>query len=216
MAVVMALTTKALDQVLSAVGMKFVPCDLNRDKLCKKLDWAETWFRTVTKLHTSNVKLHKKLNRTAKTAKLLTILLADNNDEAWREISQFYPLEAHDPKEIVDLLIKAVDKRLSPKLQKPALVQKASKRVARELALNERSAFEWLAGQYLPKIFKKHFRDKATARNGDGEPNTPYLRFATCALKELGINHHNGKPYSPESVVRAMTSASTGRKRRRS
>ena len=57
----MALTTKALDQVLSAVGMKFVPRDLNRDKLCKDLDRAKKWFRTATELHRSKVKLHEKL-----------------------------------------------------------------------------------------------------------------------------------------------------------
>ena len=139
----------------------------------------------------------RSLNQTAKTARRLKSLLADNDDEAWREISQFYPLEAHDPKEIVDLLFKAVDKRLSAKPQEPASIQKASKRVASELALNERSAFEWLAGQRLPEVFNKHFCDKATARNGDGEPNTPYVRFVTCALKKLGISHHNGEPYSP-------------------
>ncbi|MGA7388535.1 MAG: hypothetical protein WBW99_11500, partial [Pseudolabrys sp.] len=67
----MALTTKALDQVLSAVGMKFVPRDLNRDKLCKELDRAKKLFRTATELHRSKVKLHKKLNQTAKTARRL-------------------------------------------------------------------------------------------------------------------------------------------------
>ena len=63
----MTLTTKELDQILSAVGMKFVPRDLNRDKLCKDLDRAAIWFRTAAKLHTSKVKLHNKLNQTAKT-----------------------------------------------------------------------------------------------------------------------------------------------------
>ena len=210
----MTLTTKELDQILSAVGMKSVPRDLNRDKLCKDLDRAAIWFRTAAKLHTSKVKLHNKLNQTAKTAGRLQNLLANNGDEAWREISEFYPAEAHDPKEIVGLLVKAVDKRLLPPPAEPAWKTGMAKRVVGELTFNERSAFEWLAGQQLPKLFNRHFKSKASARNAKGLPDTPYLRFAIGAIRALRISH-NGKPYSPESIVRAMTSVSTGKKRRR-
>jgi len=206
----MALSAKALDQILSAVGA--APTCLNRHKLRMDLIAAERQYRIGAELRRSEVRLQRKLERAATATRRLKVLLADC--EVYREIAQFFPYKADDPKEIVGQLVKAIDRRLLKPPPEPAWKTSLAKRVVGELALNERSAFEWLAGQQLPKLFNRHFKSKPSARNAKGEPDTPFIRFAISAIKALGISH-NGKPYSPESVVRAMTSARTGKKRRR-
>ena len=205
-AVAMVLTLTKINQILSAVGATSIPANLNRDELRKDLDSAKTSYQTRAKLRAGKMRLQLKLENTAKTARRLKVSLTDA--EVWREISQSYPIAEEDPKEILELLITAVNKRFVSSRPQPLAPW-----LARKVALDDRSAFEWLAGQRLPKLFKKHFNRKASPRNAKGAPDTPYTRFAKTALTALGISH-NGKPYAFESIVRAMTSAATGRKRR--
>ncbi len=208
----MEFTTTELDQVLSNVGAQCVPTNLNRGELCDDLEWAGTWYRTGVELRASNAPRQKKLLQIDKTARRLKVLL--NDDEASREIAQFYPLKAHSPKEILELLIAAVDKRLSWRPpSEPEWAKRAATQWAAELALNERSAFEWIAGQYLPGLFKKHFKKKASfSRTADGKPSGPYIRFAEHVLIELKITKH-GQPYTRGAIAKALTDARAGRVR---
>src|SRR5262249_39114521 len=40
-----------------------------------------------------------------------------------------------------------------------------------------RSPFEWVAGHYLPEVFRTHFGTKATFHRGKGVPDSPAIRF---------------------------------------
>ena len=71
------------------------------------------------------------------------------------------------------------------------------------------SAFEWLVGKRLPAIYEKFFRESATTyREG------PYRDFASQVLTEFEITE-DGRPYSGESVIKALTLTRSGRSRRR-
>ena len=68
-------------------------------------------------------------------------------------------------------------------------------RLRRELQVGERSAFEWLIGVWLPKIFEAHF-------GGVSKP-APFVRFACQVIQELKITN-NGEPYKRQAVEKAF------------
>jgi hypothetical protein len=86
----------------------------------------------------------------------------------------------------------------------------------------DRSPFYWLAGEYLPHIFEMFFetkpkveRDPDRSRSAARRPaDGPYIRFADCALRELGIKY-KGQPYTRNTIAKALTDAQSGRKRRK-
>jgi hypothetical protein len=170
------------------------------------------WFRTGAALRASKSPLTKKLVQVLKAARKLRELL--DQPDVWRKLGPRYPLTFQAPSEILKELITAADTALSPPTPEPAWAQKAAKRMRVELQIDERSAFDWLVGIHLPKTFSQHFGTEATLRRSDGDPDTPYVRFAEATLTALGIDR-NGKPYARESIVKAVTSARGGRTRRK-
>jgi len=207
----MALASAQLDRILADVGQQFIPDNLDRKELRSDLAWAATWHATGNQLRKGTATRRTKLETAAKTARKLKLLLADS--EVSQDIGRTYPIREENPQRILCLLIDAVDRLLQPRPPEPAWAQKAAQQFASELAIHKTSSFEWLAGQHLPGLFHKHFERKATPRNSKGEPDTPYVRFARSVLDALAIRYR-GKPYSPESIVKAMTTANQGRTRR--
>jgi len=79
------------------------------------------------------------------------------------------------------------------------------------------SPFEWLAGAYLPEAFRKCFGIEPTRTRDtyDGKDlSGPYLQFAEQVLIEFGITKH-GRPYSRETISKALSDLKNGRVRRR-
>jgi hypothetical protein len=80
-------------------------------------------------------------------------------------------------------------------------------------ARRSRSPFERLVGD-LAELFGKQFGLKATfhRRLSDKVPDSPFIRFVEQVLKEFRITHQR-RPYSRESIAKALTDARTGRAR---
>ena len=65
--------------------------------------------------------------------------------------------------------------------------------------LNVRPSF-WLIGNDLVNVFEKHFAKQAVrARDLDGQPDSPFVRFVTAVTTELG------EPVVAETVSKAMS-----------
>jgi len=65
--------------------------------------------------------------------------------------------------------------------------------------LNVRPSF-WLIGKDLVNVFEKHFAKQAVrARDPDGQPDSPFVRFVTAVTAELG------EPVVDETVSKAMS-----------
>jgi hypothetical protein len=75
------------------------------------------------------------------------------------------------------------------------------------------SPFEWIAGHYLPEVFRTHFLRKPTFHRRK-VPDGPAIRFIERALIEFGITN-SGRPYSRESIAKALSDVRTGRVRRK-
>jgi hypothetical protein len=88
--------------------------------------------------------------------------------------------------------------------------------LTKELHLNERSAFEWLAGVHLPKLYRKYFgNEPGFTRNAiKDEISGAYISFAEQTLSELGICSKEGRSYSRSSIADALTKARAGKRRR--
>jgi hypothetical protein len=78
-----------------------------------------------------------------------------------------------------------------------------------------RSPFEWLAGHYLPELFRVQIGLPATfhRRAADSAPEGPLIRFVEGALIEFAITHR-GKQYSREAIAKAISDSRTNRVRK--
>jgi hypothetical protein len=65
------------------------------------------------------------------------------------------------------------------------------------------SAFDW-AMLSLMELYSKYFRRKAGISRSGGKIDGPFIRFIDAALRELKI-FNDGKPYSRETIARAVT-----------
>jgi hypothetical protein len=207
------LTTEATGRIITAVGKCGTPLStIDRSALRDDLEWAATLYATSAQIRVGKGKHVKALQQVTKTARKLKLLLADA--EIWRTIGRQYPFDAPDPDVILEHLIKSADRALAPSPPEPEWQRKAAHQMTQELALHEKSTFEWLAGERLPLVFTKHFDCRETlSRVLDGRLDSPFIRFAESALIELGIQH-NRVAYTRETVARALTIARTGRNRR--
>jgi hypothetical protein len=79
-----------------------------------------------------------------------------------------------------------------------------------------RSPFEWIAGDFLPKLFTAQFGIEPTfhRRAGDNVPDGPLIRFIEQALIESRITS-GGTPYRRETIAKAIADARTGRQRKK-
>lgn len=199
----------AVARVLAAVGSRQTPDSLDREKLRRDLVWAGTWNRTSMDLR-AKAKRDRRVGTALKAAKrfqqALTRLehrdlpIVDANLEAGPSLA----------KKLVGF-VRQAEAALKPPLPEPEWQQDAAAHMVKELHLNERSAFEWLAGIHLAELYERHFERRAgfsVPPNG-GAPYGPYIRFATQALTELKITK-----YSKWAIASALKDARRKRTRR--
>jgi hypothetical protein len=70
------------------------------------------------------------------------------------------------------------------------------------------SPAEWLFGQHLREIYERHIGEVPVTRDG------PYVKFVIATLDALGLTTSKGKPYSADTIIKALTNARTGKFRR--
>jgi len=151
-----------------------------------------------------------------KHSKELTHLLrADEADENiigdnWREI---FPRDMLSPRKFAGILYGLLEDL------KHLWKESPSHSLRNHIAMFEKdygggvSAFEWLAGTALPKVFKKFFAEPSFSRS-EYEPTGRFIHFALAVLTEFKITNR-GKPYRPETIAAALTKARAGRPRRK-
>jgi hypothetical protein len=188
-----------LTRILEAVGLASTP--VNRRLLRTELGWCGTWHAVA-----SEARLHKRLeNRLkilSKATKHCLQLLKEEN--VYEEISSRLLLTEECPRAAIQRLFEAGE----------AALKKEPNPTEIPVRFADCSAFEYVAGYRLPRVFKKHFGQAATVqRKTDGTPDGPYIRFAEAALAGLGISNH-GRPYRPESIAKALANVKAGRARR--
>jgi hypothetical protein len=79
-----------------------------------------------------------------------------------------------------------------------------------------KSVFETIVAGVLLETFERHTGKRATRSRPStgGEADSPFIRFAVSALKELDIRPPRGGTYKPETVARGLAT-STGSRRKK-
>jgi hypothetical protein len=191
---------QALDRILSHVGERFVPADLDRAALRGAIARAIATKQKIDRSRPSKYSraLRKGVASIHQAAEVLGARLKDNN-HARQLIADVLPSVSEDVIHII-AAAEAIAEVLG----------ESHKEIRAKYDRRLPSANEWLAGVELPLIFEEFFHRRAGRSRSDGGPAGPTVRFVHAVMTEIGT------PLAKESIVRAMTGLAEIRKRRRS
>jgi hypothetical protein len=145
-----------------------------------------------------------RLQKIRKHASALATLLATDEEEG---VLDWY---SHWPKDL-PLPSKAAQE-IQRMVEESDILRKSSQKLINEIKDDNAvlgSAFEWLVGTRLPEIFEKFFSAAPTLYQ-KGE----FVRFALQTLAEFQISNR-GRSYSTATIIKALTDAQSGRRRRK-
>ena len=154
----MVLNEEGLTHILEAVGSASTP--VNRRLFRAELGWCGRWYAVAcaSRLHKRK---RKRLVMLSKAAKRFGQLLDD--ESIWDEISSCLPLAEECPRTTTKRLIAAVE----------AALKKGPNTAQKPLTFGNCSPFEYVAGYRLPRLFEKHFHQRATVqRKNDETPDS--------------------------------------------
>jgi hypothetical protein len=210
----------AVDRILDAVGRKHVPIDINIGELHAGLvSCLATYYAALERSsdkHTRDkiARLEKILVPAKRLQAQLPLLPEDDVGFPFREPEYF----ANGLENFVFALESKIDDlkfelRNGPDFDEALALHKDPKEYADRW--KARSPFEWLAGYYLPQLFRKKIGLPLTfhRRAADNAPEGPLIRFIEAALVEFEITRQ-GKRYSREAIAKAVSDARTNRVRK--
>jgi hypothetical protein len=209
-----SLDATAVERILAAVGEKFIPPDLDKQKLVTDLaSCLATYSSAVQRRSDKPTKdrIHR-LKSIQEAAERLQKQLVP--DDVWDWSDRYSECELLQM-EVKDL-IRSLDLEIADlnfELQWGPDWREASPRSLLD-RWRARSPFEWVAGHYLREVFETHFRTQATFHRRKGVPDSPAIRFIEQALIELKITK-SGRAYTRESIAKALSDARSGRVRRK-
>jgi hypothetical protein len=193
------MSDKALAKILKAVGAEHVPSTLDPRQL--KTDIYTAWRFYSDHMRGTQGGPRNKLQRYAdKVRKAGHELEKILNQESWEARIFRHHRLSYEQFSLNSFRIQlACFSKLAATFE--MLHRKGSARQRRKtLSL---STTDWVFGFYLPTIFAKHFKQKATRnRQPDKTVDSPYIRFAVAVSKSPGWDE-----LRPETVSKAMTEA---------
>jgi hypothetical protein len=203
------------------VGQDKVPASLNKRELLHGLGSCLANYNAALE-RSSNKRIREemaRLNRALLPAKRLQrempLPADDDRGLPFTEVEHFGELLGY----LIDALESKIDDlqfelRNGPDFDEAIALNKYPREYADRWKAH--SPFEWIAGRYLPELFKEQFGASPTfhRRKADDKPDSPLIRFVETALIELGISHR-GRNYSREAIAKAVTDVRTGRVRKR-
>jgi hypothetical protein len=201
------------ERILACVGKESVPSDIDKAALIRALDLCAEWYReakrdTNDKADSQRI---RRLSAISKTARRLDQLLVEDDQQkfyAWDSIRAHVAREGYDASEAITKIIKAVEHALRTQ-DKLAVSNQAY-----QTNLRKWSPFEWLVGRWLPLVYiELNFHDPGGLKALVAQ-NSSFVRFVTAVLKELDITTDQ-KPYSRQSIVKAVKLPFSGKLRRK-
>jgi hypothetical protein len=190
----------AVERIVAATGLSPL---IDDDALLRCLELCAEWHREAIEFGTKQYmeERRKRLGLVVKTGKRLLLLLAHSDFEQWISgMKNHFELCELCPPHAIMKLIELTEAELST-LSLPRVQEYAD-------GYKRRSPFEWLVGVHLPKTYELAF-----ALGPDASVSDPFLRFAKAVLREMKITR-NRKPYSVNSILRAMREAESDHTRR--
>ena len=168
------------------------PAELKLSDLERQLSKEVYDYRQLSLRHIKAQKV--RLKDIHKTASKLAELLADEEWYGGIDWCSDWPKEFPPPSKTV--------KEIQRMAEESGILETSAQKIVREIIPN--SPLEWLVGIRLPQIYEQFFRERPTVTR-EGR----YADFAKRVLIEFEIS------CSPESIIRALSRARSGRGRRR-
>ncbi len=194
-----AITQSALLRIIKAVGhwpADSKPSDLGRallkviheyNFLCNASPEAKAQLKRLKAIHKHATALSKELAADEKNGGMFT--------ENWRPLWEDMPAASR------------LVGKMSELVEQSGLLETSSGIIAAQAKAPyaaSGSAFDWLIGKGLREVFEQFFREDAMVyRDGN------YAKFALQVLAELKLTN-KGKPYSPETIIKALRHARGG------
>ncbi len=184
-----------------------LPANFDKAILASELVKAKNWYR-----------IRSKLDKWPKRKKAISGFIEDT--ERYRAALEAYSVACQDiplPFELPSWLnAKALDDvvteaKASVQPDQREAHEQAAQKIRVELGADRGSPIDFLLGSMLPKIFDKCFNIQITVRDSVRTPDTPFVRFAVEAARQIV-----GKAPSPETVAssyRTMNVPGAGRRR---
>ena len=196
-----------VDKVLKVVRAD-LPANFDNGILASELRNAKSWYQTRSKLDKwpkRKIVVGRLITDTKRYRAALKTYL-----EACQDIPLPFRLPSWLNTEALDAVVIDAEACLRPPHQNKTHKQ-ASQKILVELGVDRGSPMNFLLGSKLPKIFCKCFRIRLSVRDSVRAPDTPFVRFAVEAARQIV-----GTAPSPESVAssyRTMNTPGAGRRR---
>ena len=203
----MGLDDAGIDRILNNVGD--VPGTLDKSELRKDILAAWDFYQGYKRADSKGARTERREHAAKiahKTSELIRLLNDPAGDWVRSRIGRLLSLrerneplrERNEDEKIVSLA--SLTRGLGELLSVVGIIERqcTGTESFREV-LNVRPSF-WLIGNDLVNVFEKHFAKQAVrARDLDGQPDSPFVRFVTAVTTELG------EPVVAETVSKAMS-----------
>jgi len=198
-----------VDKILNSMRAD-LPANFDKGVLASELRKAKSWYQT-----------RSKLDKWSKRETIVSRLITDTKRyraalEAYSEACRDIPLPFRLPcwlnTPALDAVIIEAEACIRPLHQNKANKQ-ATKKLLVEMGVDRGSAMDFLLGSMLPKIFTKCFEIRISVRNSVRAPDTPFVRFAVEAARQIVGNKTAPSPESVASSYRTMNTPGAGRRR---
>ena len=170
-----------VDKVLKAMRAD-LPANFDKGILASELRKAKNWYQT-----------RSKLDKWPKREKIVGRFITDTKRyraalKAYSEACQDIPLPFRLPSwlntKALDAVMIEAEACIRP-LHQNKTNKQASQKILVELGVDRGSAMDFLLGSMLPKIFRKCFRIRVSVRDSVRTPDTPFVRFAVEAARQI-------------------------------
>jgi hypothetical protein len=192
----MPLDEHSIDRIIEAVGDRYVPATLDKSSLRRAIQKSDIKAEIIS-AHRHGARTpnwRKRLKQFREMAKPLALWF-EVKDDATDIIEEVWSKSIRQPDGWPLALLTGVIVDVCEACEDT--LRNADVKLSQ---WGNPTANEWLAGVELPCVFEEHFLGKpGGSRNIAGKAGGPCVRFIASTMLELG------KPYSPESILRAMT-----------
>jgi hypothetical protein len=197
-----------VDKILKVMRAD-LPANFDKEVLASELRKAKSWYQ-----------IRSKFDKLPKREKIIGRFIMDTESyrhalKAYSDACQDIPLPFKLPcwlntEALDDVVIEAV--ACLPLYQNKAK-REAAQKIRVEFGADRGSAMDFLLGLMLPKIFRKCFRIPPAVRNSMRDPDTPFVRFAVEAARQILNSKTGPRPQSVASSYRTMNVTGAGRRR---
>jgi len=219
--------TDAVQRILDALGSEVTSATLDKEDLAAELAWFVAVYRGGV-VHADRGLAKDREARMTNIRNAARQIIRALDDDVWSLISRIrktkesshrayptrYPTNPYKEKldATMERLVEDIEHWFNPSAP-PYFLHVPGPPGSTWGARRSRSPFERLVGD-LAELFGKQFDLKATfhRRASDNVPDSPVIRFVEQVLKEFRITHQR-RPYSRESIAKALSDARTGRAR---